>query len=296
VKFRTDFVTNSSSSSFVTVNIKSDKFATLLKRKKSEIEKYNSGWDDIIVEIRGDEIEISRGDRDAEFFYPPHSLNDAISTLEDVLRTDIWEDIEKNRKEFFESIESIDWKSECIGMDGDDGSSDLDNYSEEALAYINSQIADAYNCNENEITPQMFSEFVKIEPDTITAEGSYNYNKTNRISTYFYTNRMSIEKCVREELAVDDLILNWMNGKHFVFTGLDYNEEEQYENLITSAGGFVRTSTVMETNVLIYNEHYVERNGETSKLKRAKELIGRGKKIAIITEDEFIKLIKHGKI
>lgn len=79
----------------------------------------------------------------------------------------------------------------------------------------------------------------------------------------------------------------WMSDKIFVHTGLSADEEKAMETLVTANGGIVKSSTVMNTDYLIYNQNY---GHETTKLKRAKELNSKGKTIKIITYDEWKEL------
>lgn len=80
--------------------------------------------------------------------------------------------------------------------------------------------------------------------------------------------------------------VDWMNGRIFVLTGFDDAAKARYTHMITSAGGTVKSSTVLATDYLVYNPHY---GRETTKYKRAQELIARGKPITILTEQEFLE-------
>ena len=78
----------------------------------------------------------------------------------------------------------------------------------------------------------------------------------------------------------------WMKDKIFVLTGFSDASETTYSQTIIAAGGTVKSSTVLATDYVVYNPDY---GHETTKLKRAKELIARGKPITILTEEEFLK-------
>ncbi len=77
----------------------------------------------------------------------------------------------------------------------------------------------------------------------------------------------------------------WMKDRIFVLTGFSDESEASYTQTITAAGGIVKSSTVLATDYVVYNPDY---GHETTKLKRAKELIARGKPITILTEEEFL--------
>lgn len=81
----------------------------------------------------------------------------------------------------------------------------------------------------------------------------------------------------------------WMSGKIFVHTGLSSDEEHELERLVTANGGTVKSSTVVKTDYLIYNENY---GHETTKLRKARELKAKGKDISIITHDEWLRKVK----
>ena len=78
---------------------------------------------------------------------------------------------------------------------------------------------------------------------------------------------------------------SWMADKIFLLTGFSEATEAEYTRQITTAGGIVKSSTVLATDYVVYNPDY---DHETTKLKRAKELIARGKPITILTEEEFL--------
>ncbi len=85
---------------------------------------------------------------------------------------------------------------------------------------------------------------------------------------------------------------DWMKGKNFVLTGLGMNFEKDdsyVSELITKSGGVIRSSTVLDTDYLIYDtEHGVE----TTKYKRAIELNQKkGKNIQFLTVQQFDELV-----
>ena len=76
----------------------------------------------------------------------------------------------------------------------------------------------------------------------------------------------------------------WMKGKIFVHTGLSKEEEAKFKKIVTANGGIVKSSTVLNTDFLIYNDDY---DHETTKLKKAKELIDKGRGIILLTQREW---------
>ena len=78
-------------------------------------------------------------------------------------------------------------------------------------------------------------------------------------------------------------------GKIFVLTGLDTRIENQITEIITSRGGIIKSSTVLNTDYLIYDERY---GTDTKKHERAIELIDKGKNIRMITAKQFLRSVK----
>ena len=80
----------------------------------------------------------------------------------------------------------------------------------------------------------------------------------------------------------------WMKGKNFVLSGLGMNFERNdtyVSEVIRKSGGIIKSSTVLDTNYLIYDpEHGVG----TVKYNRAKELNKtKGKNIIMMTIEDF---------
>ena len=81
----------------------------------------------------------------------------------------------------------------------------------------------------------------------------------------------------------------WMSGKIFVHTGLSKEDGSEFEAIVTEYGGDVRSSTVLNTDYLVYNKDY---DHETTKLKRARELKDQGSGIQIITYEEWFDMLE----
>ena len=82
-------------------------------------------------------------------------------------------------------------KYEVFGLDADDGRWDRDNYDPKLLAELLEQIADCYECSVEEITDEMFCDYVTPdEPDDTTQWANFTYYKSTGKSRYYYTNSM----------------------------------------------------------------------------------------------------------
>lgn len=75
--------------------------------------------------------------------------------------------------------------------------------------------------------------------------------------------------------------------KIFVLTGFDTREENRITQIITERGGIIKSLTVLKTDYLVVMGDYSSR-----KYARAVELNKQGKNIAIITIEQFYKLMK----
>lgn len=78
--------------------------------------------------------------------------------------------------------------------------------------------------------------------------------------------------------------------KIFVLSGFSGSEQEKLTEFITSKGGEVKSSTVVDTNYLIVMEEYEH---ETSKYKKALELKEKGKELLVVGAKRFYELIKE---
>lgn len=80
-----------------------------------------------------------------------------------------------------------------------------------------------------------------------------------------------------------------LEGMKFVTTGLTIDDERWVKEQVESRGGEYKPKFVVSLNYLIYNPDY---DHETVKYTRAKEQIDKGKDVKIITFDEFKDMLK----
>ena len=77
-------------------------------------------------------------------------------------------------------------------------------------------------------------------------------------------------------------------NKIFVLTGFDFSEKEEFEKEIVKRGGIVKSSTVLKTDYLIFDERF---GRDTTKYNRALGLNANGYDIQIIPGKQFKKWI-----
>ena len=81
----------------------------------------------------------------------------------------------------------------------------------------------------------------------------------------------------------------WMEDQSFILTGFSDEKEAKYREIIERSGGVVKSRVSPKTNCLIYDPDHDQ---EPAQLKRAKYLSEQGSEIAIITEEEFLEVLK----
>lgn len=174
MKFRIDFVTNSSSSSYVTMNIKCPALARLCE----EFYEILEAEDGFYVSVVGDDVTMNV---DEGYLDVPASLQDvpkAITAI--IMMYEGYDDEEYENEppqegtrayiawrimrlsgEIIADIQDVDITMCDIGWQGDsDARYDQSNYSEEELAEVYATIAEEKGCDISEITDEDFDEYV----------------------------------------------------------------------------------------------------------------------------------------
>ena len=209
MKCRVDFVTNSSSSSFVILEVNSHSFADIIRRFQDELEE--QGWYQI-NELDGSKVSLYG---DEMFADTPSDVSDIVSSLARLFYEEVYipgdycteEDEEYAREEFEESLntideddcsfalemriakaiidakgniesdlQSIEFISGSVGYGGDDESRyDEDNYDETTLKEIYKTIAEKNHCALENVTYEDFCKYVGCEMST--EENSFRYIK-----------------------------------------------------------------------------------------------------------------------
>ena len=143
-----------------------------------------------------------------------------------------------------------------------------------------------YNCGERidyKIEKKGSELWVSETPNYDYDEEIPQYGKPYSIKNYMQHN-----KVYSAEDALTSMAKINVRGKKVVLTGLDSRTENIITDYVISNGGEIKSSTVLDTNILIYDEH----NGRsTKKYQRAQDLIGQGKNIEMIAASKFLQMI-----
>ena len=194
MKIRTDFVTNSSSASYVTIHVKSKEIAEYLTRRMNEIKKANDSlWGGAHVYIEDSDITISAGDCDSFYIPPPTCLNEVIESLLSAVRLTP----EGNEDILRDSIEQISWESSEEGNEAWNENwgniYDRNSYDPDALQIVLKEIADAYQCSPEEVTDEMFCDYMYLDRHTEVQYSTFEYSRKEGKSRYHYHNPLHIE-------------------------------------------------------------------------------------------------------
>lgn len=190
MKVRTDFVTNSSSSSFVTVEIENPVFAALCEQFAGIFE---DEYDCFHVVVDGDNVHI---DLEEGYASVPHSLEDLVECLIEVISgwdefdPDDYEDEEpeagtmhalayqmhKRAQEIKDATENVRFTFADMGWQGDsDTRYYQENYSEEELAEYMEECADDNGVAVEDVDEEMWNLWVGNKVST--QEETFIYNR-----------------------------------------------------------------------------------------------------------------------
>lgn len=196
MKIRTDFVTNSSSSSFVTLNVNSKTFAKILENYQHLFEddccehlELGEDYANLYIEEGYADVPDSKKQiivsilsaLGCEVYFDEDEENineDELDGYEE--REDLYKEIVSKSKEILADMESFEITCGDVGWQGDSESRYYeDNYDEETLQMYYKEIAEEKGCSVDDITSEDFQEWVSDKVST--EENTYSYDaKTDK--------------------------------------------------------------------------------------------------------------------
>jgi hypothetical protein len=173
MKFRTDFVTNSSSSSFVTFSVNSKTLKEILEKYSSE-DGVRFFLDNDCVEVHADEYYVDI----------PNCKRDIVSSIHELfsyVNNDISEEILANKNNILNDITQFEMTVEETGWDGDsDERFYPEMYPKKKLKEYYEDIAKELECSVEDVTEEDFSEYVSDKISVHSNRVVYNH-KTGKV-------------------------------------------------------------------------------------------------------------------
>ena len=178
MKIRTDFVTNSSSSSFVTLRVESETLAKLFKKYENDFRELEGDFQvsENTVNVSVIESECSCPETKYEII---ESICELFEELEEFTSDNLTDLVNKNKDKILNDLKGFEITFSTAGWEGDsDERFDMNNYSEVQLKNYYEIIAKEKGCSVDNVTSEDFYNFALSK--TSLSEHSVTYDEKTK--------------------------------------------------------------------------------------------------------------------